>query len=155
MPPFNATPCSTQLLDRTRVQAEFMELEVTERALKNNPTRTIYELHRLREMGFRLSIDDFGTGYSSLSYLTQLPVNVIKIDHGFTMKMVNEGRSASIVRSTINLAHDLGMSVVAEGTADVHIWNALRTLGCGEAQGYYIARPMPIKQFPLWLKAGW
>lgn len=75
-----------ELLNRTNVQAEFIELEVTERALMNNPTGTIYELHRLRELGFRLSIDDFGKGYSSLSYFTRLPVNVIKIDHGFTMK---------------------------------------------------------------------
>lgn len=139
------------LLSTTNIDPKFIELEVTESSLIRNPVASIGELNCFREMGFRIYIDDFGTGYSSLNYLTQLPVDVIKIDHSFTMKMVNDHRSASIVRSTIHMAHDLGMTVVAEGTADIDIWNALDALDCDEAQGYYIARPMPIEDFPQWL----
>lgn len=152
-----ATPALAQylasLLKTTKIDPSLLELEVTERSLMRNPTGSIAELNRLRDMGFRLSIDDFGTGYSSLNYLTQLPVDVIKIDHSFTMKMVHDKRSATIVRSTIHMAHDLGMTVVAEGTADVDIWNALEALNCDEAQGYYIARPMPIEDFSNWLQS--
>lgn len=150
-----ATPALSRylaaLLRSTQIDPKFIELEVTERSLIRNPTTSIGELNRLRDMGFRLSIDDFGTGYSSLNYLTQLPVDVIKIDHSFTMKMIRDQRSAAIVRSTIHMAHDLGMTVVAEGTADVDIWNALEALDCDEAQGYYIARPMPVEDFSTWL----
>lgn len=142
-----------ELLRTTKIEPRLLELEVTERSLMRNPTGSIAELNRLRDMGFRLSIDDFGTGYSSLNYLTQLPVDVIKIDHSFTMKMVHDKRSATIVRSTIHMAHDLGMTVVAEGTADVDIWNALEALDCDEAQGYYIAKPMPIEDFSDWLQS--
>jgi EAL domain-containing protein (putative c-di-GMP-specific phosphodiesterase class I) len=142
------------LLAETEIAPRLIELEVTESSLLLNPTASIEELKRLHQMGFRLYIDDFGTGFSSLSYLTQLPVDVIKIDHSFTMKMVNDSRSAAIVRSTIHMAHDLGMTVVAEGTADLDIWNALDALDCDEAQGFYIARPMPIEDFPQWLKGG-
>lgn len=152
-----ATPALAEylagLLKTTKIDPSLLELEVTERSLMRNPTGSIAELNRLRDMGFRLSIDDFGTGYSSLNYLTQLPVDVIKIDHSFTMKMVHDKRSATIVRSTIHMAHDLGMTVVAEGTADVDIWNALEALDCDEAQGYYIARPMPIEDFSNWLQS--
>jgi diguanylate cyclase (GGDEF)-like protein len=139
------------LLSTTNIDPKFLELEVTETSLIRNPVASIGELNRFREMGFKIYIDDFGTGYSSLNYLTQLPVDVIKIDHSFTMNIVNDRRSAAIVRSTIHMAHDLGMKVVAEGTADLDIWNALDALGCDEAQGYYIARPMPIEDFPTWL----
>ena len=140
-----------QLLASTGVDPACLELEVTERSLLRNPATCIAELERLHAMGFRLSIDDFGTGFSSLNYLTQLPVDVLKIDHSFTMKMVLDPRSAAIVRSTIHMAHDLGLSVVAEGTADQAIWDALDDLGCDEAQGYFIARPMPVDEFAGWL----
>jgi EAL domain-containing protein (putative c-di-GMP-specific phosphodiesterase class I) len=104
-------------------------------------------------MGFRLYIDDFGTGYSSLSYLSRLPVDVIKIDHGFTMQMIEDARAASIVKSTVHLAHDLGMGVVAEGVSNARIWDALETLGCDEAQGYFVAAPMPAAKLLDWARA--
>lgn len=141
-----------ELLRTSRLDPSLIELEVTERSLIKNPAACICQLKRLRDMGCRLSIDDYGTGYSSLSYLTQLPVAVIKIDHSFTMKMVDDPRAAAIVRSTIHMAHDLDLTVVAEGTADRAIWNALAALDCDEAQGYYIARPMPIEAFSQWLE---
>jgi diguanylate cyclase (GGDEF)-like protein len=140
-----------ELLRSTGIDPALLELEVTERSLLRNPATSIAELERLHAMGFRLSIDDFGTGFSSLNYLTQLPVDVLKIDHSFTMKMVADSRSAAIVRSTIHLAHDLGLAVVAEGTADGAIWQALDELDCDEAQGYFIARPMPVEDFAGWL----
>jgi diguanylate cyclase (GGDEF)-like protein len=127
-------------------------LEVTESSLMQDPDASIAELERLSGMGFRLYVDDFGTGYSSLSYLSRLPVDVIKIDHGFTMKMIKDRRAAAIVKSTIHLAHDLGMTVVAEGVSERAIWDALCVLGCDEAQGYYIAPPLPAAEVLAWAR---
>lgn len=138
-------------LSESKVDPATIELEVTESSLMRDPVAAIAELRTLNDMGFRLYIDDFGTGFSSLNYLTQIPVDVIKIDHSFTMKMVHDARSAAIVRSTIHMAHDLGMTVVAEGTADAAIWRALAKADCDEAQGYHIAAPMPAEQFPHWI----
>lgn len=132
---------------------DWLGLEITESSLMNDSVTTIAELTRLSNMGFRLFVDDFGTGYSSLSYLMKLPVNVIKIDNAFTMHMIKDKGAAAIVKSTIELAHNLGMSVVAEGTADRQIWDALSELGCDEAQGHYISPPLPAHDFMPWLQA--
>jgi diguanylate cyclase (GGDEF)-like protein len=142
-----------ELLERHGSCAGLIGLEMTESSLMQNPTESIAELERLSGMGFKLYIDDFGTGYSSLSYLSRLPVDVIKIDHGFTMQMIDDRRAASIVKSTVHLAHDLGMSVVAEGVSNARIWDALQTLGCDEAQGFYVAAPMPACQLLDWARA--
>jgi diguanylate cyclase (GGDEF)-like protein/PAS domain S-box-containing protein len=141
------------LLNMHETSASALEFEVTESSLMANPTVSIAELGRLSSMGFRLYVDDFGTGYSSLSYLTQLPVDAVKIDHGFTMNMVRDERAAAIVKSTIHLAHDLGMIAVAEGTADRKIWDALAELGCDEAQGYFISPPLPAEGLLEWAHA--
>ncbi|HEX8787612.1 MAG TPA: GGDEF and EAL domain-containing protein, partial [Telluria sp.] len=125
------------LLARHGAGAGMIGLEMTESSLMRDPAASIAELERLRRMGFRLYVDDFGTGYSSLSYLSRLPVDVIKIDHEFTMAMIEDRRAAAIVKSTIHLAHDLGMKVVAEGVSERRIWDALLQLGCDEAQGHY------------------
>ena len=142
-----------ELLEQHGSCAGLIGLEMTESSLMQNPAESIAELERLSGMGFRLYIDDFGTGYSSLSYLSRLPVDVIKIDHGFTMQMIDDGRAASIVRSTVHLAHDLGMSVVAEGVSNARIWEALQALGCDEAQGFHVAAPMPAGQLLDWARA--
>jgi EAL domain-containing protein (putative c-di-GMP-specific phosphodiesterase class I) len=126
-------------------------LEVTESSLLRNPQDSIAELQRLRALGFELYVDDFGTGFSSLSYLADLPVQVLKIDHGFTCRMMRDRRAASIVRATIGLAHELELTVVAEGTADRATWDALQKLGCDVAQGYFVARPFPSAQMDSWL----
>lgn len=139
------------LLSTHGLAPDAIGLEVTESSIMRNPNVSIAELSRLSRIGFRLYIDDFGTGYSSLSYLTRMPVNVIKIDHEFTMKMVHDRRVAAIVRSTIQLAHELGMTVVAEGTADRAIWEALVAMDCDEAQGFLIARPFPATELRRWL----
>ncbi|QJE02168.1 EAL domain-containing protein [Massilia forsythiae] len=141
------------LLERHGSRAGMIGLEVTESSLMSNPTAGIAELQRLSAMGFRLYVDDFGTGYSSLSYLSRLPVDVIKIDHAFTMKMIDDPRAAAIVKSTIHLAHDLGMEVVAEGVSERRIWDALQALGCDEAQGYYIAPPLPAEDLLAWARS--
>ncbi|HEY8877805.1 MAG TPA: EAL domain-containing protein, partial [Roseateles sp.] len=104
-------------------------------------------------MGFKLSIDDFGTGYSSLAYLKRLPVDELKIDKSFVMAMERDLDDARIVRSTIELAHNLGLSVVAEGLETLKAWAMLAHLGCDEGQGYYISKPMPQEQFIAWVKA--
>ncbi|KQV40174.1 hypothetical protein ASC93_19280 [Massilia sp. Root335] len=142
-----------ELLERHGSCAGLIGLEMTESSLMQNPAESIAELERLSGMGFRLYVDDFGTGYSSLSYLSRLPVDVIKIDHGFTMQMIEDGRAASIVKSTVHLAHDLGMGVVAEGVSNARIWDALLTLGCDEAQGFYVAAPMPAGELLDWARA--
>ena len=141
------------LLERHDSCAGLIGLEMTESSLMQNPTESIAELERLSSMGFTLYVDDFGTGYSSLSYLSRLPVNVIKIDHGFTMQMTDDRRAASIVKSTVHLAHDLGLSVVAEGVCNASIWDALSALGCDEAQGYHVAAPMPAAHLLDWARA--
>lgn len=139
------------LLTTWGAQPDWLGIEITEGTLLNDPLAAIEELHRLHKMGVRLFIDDFGTGYSSLSYLMRLPVDVIKIDHSFTMHMLNDKGAAAIVKSTIELAHNLGMSVVAEGAENEEICDALLTLGCDEAQGYFISPPIPADNLVEWL----
>ncbi|MDX5445463.1 MAG: EAL domain-containing protein [Zoogloeaceae bacterium] len=128
-------------------------LEITESAIMDDPQRAEATLNRLAELGFKLSIDDFGTGYSSLAYLKRLPVNELKIDRSFVMAMERDESDATIVRSTIDLAHNLGLTVVAEGVENDAALAALRALRCDEAQGYHISRPLPVEAFGDWRAA--
>ena len=128
-------------------------LEITESAIMDDPERALSTLEHLHAMGFKLSIDDFGTGYSSLAYLKRLPVDELKIDKSFVMAMERDLDDARIVRSTIELAHNLGLSVVAEGLETVKAWAMLARLGCDEGQGYYVCKPMPQEQFIAWAQA--
>jgi diguanylate cyclase (GGDEF)-like protein/PAS domain S-box-containing protein len=146
-------PCLDALLSTWGGNPGWLGIEITESSLITDPDASIAELATLSGKGFRLFIDDFGTGYSSLGYLTRLPVNVIKVDHGFTMRMLEDTRAAAIVKSTIELAHNLGMTVVAEGTASKEIWDALVGYGCDEAQGFYVAEPFPAAEMGAWLKS--
>jgi EAL domain-containing protein (putative c-di-GMP-specific phosphodiesterase class I) len=116
----------------------------------DDPARAQLTLQHLHEMGVRLAIDDFGTGYSSLAYLKRLPVDELKIDKSFVMQMDRDSDDAKIVRSTVDLAHNLGLSVVAEGVETPSHWRVLRGLGCDYAQGYLIARPLSVAQFATW-----
>jgi diguanylate cyclase (GGDEF)-like protein len=125
-------------------------LEITESAIMDDPQRAEATLNRLAERGFKLSIDDFGTGYSSLAYLKRLPVNELKIDKSFVMGMEKDESDAKIVRSTIDLAHNLGLSVVAEGVENQAILDKLRELSCDEAQGYHMSKPIPLADFITW-----
>ena len=127
-------------------------MEVTESAVMNDPHHVSEVLDTLTERGIRFSIDDFGTGYSSLSHLKRLPVSELKIDKSFVRDMTRDRDDEAIVRSTIDLAHNMGLRVVAEGVESPEVLDRLRQLGCDEAQGYYIARPMPAEDFPAFLE---
>ena len=138
------------VLNRYNVPAAGLCLEITESAIMDDPQRAEATLNRLHERGFKLSIDDFGTGYSSLAYLKRLPVDQLKIDKSFVMAMEKVPGDAMIVRSTIDLAHNLGLAVVAEGVENAHIYHSLKKLGCDELQGYFISKPLPIHLFKEW-----
>ncbi|WP_367848001.1 EAL domain-containing protein [Rhodoferax sp. WC2427] len=142
------------LLAKHSVAPEGFCLEITESAIMDDPLRAEGTLKRLSERGFRLSIDDFGTGYSSLAYLKRLPVDELKIDKSFVMGMERDPDDAKIVRSTIDLAHNMGLSVVAEGVENIEIWHLLREQHCDEAQGYYMSKPLPVDAFKTW-RARW
>jgi len=132
-----------------------IEFELTESALMEDPDGALRILAGLKRLDVTLAIDDYGTGYSSLSYLRRLPVDTIKIDQSFVREMTSSRDAATIVRSTIALAHDLALKVVAEGVEDEPTFDALSELGCDMAQGYCISRPMPASEFPGWaLRAG-
>lgn len=129
-----------------------LKLEITEGSLMQDPERAETVVRKLAGMGLHLSIDDFGTGYSSLAYLRQLPVQELKIDRSFVMFMDKNVSDASIVKSTIDLAHNLGLRVVAEGIENEGVLGQLAKLGCDEGQGYFIGKPMPEKDFSVWLE---
>jgi diguanylate cyclase (GGDEF)-like protein len=129
-------------------------LEITESVIMEEPDTTIQVLTRLDGMGIRLAIDDFGTGYSSLAYIQQLPVTELKIDQSFISKLRDNHNDQTIVRSTIQLAHNLGLIVVAEGVDDEATWNVLEAMGCDVVQGFYVSRPMRAQDFGNWLHDG-
>ena len=131
---------------------EALELEITESVIMSDAARALEILWQIHHMGIALSIDDFGTGYSSLAYLKKLPANSIKIDKSFVMNMTDDENDAMIVRSTIDLAHNLGLKVIAEGVENREVWNRLTELGCDAAQGYYISRPLEAPETTKWLK---
>jgi diguanylate cyclase len=143
------------LLARWSVHPAQLTVEITESSLMDDPPRALQTIRTLSSMGVRISIDDFGTGFSSLSYLKQLPVDELKIDRSFVQHLANDKKDAAIVRSTIGLAHDLGLQVVAEGIEDMDTWTRLRALKCDTAQGYFISRPMPAQQLPEWVREQW
>jgi EAL domain-containing protein (putative c-di-GMP-specific phosphodiesterase class I) len=141
-----------RLLEASGLDGSVLQFEITESAMLTDPARSKLVLDRLASMGIRLSIDDFGTGYSSLSYLKRLPVSEIKIDRSFVMHMDIDESDATIVRSTIELAKNLGLDVVAEGVESARIWNQLSALGCTIAQGYHLCRPVPPPELRDWLQ---
>ena len=140
-----------KLLADHDVPADRLILEITESAIMSDETHSMDVLVRLSELGVCLSIDDYGTGYSSLSRLRRLPVDEIKVDRSFVAHMDHERGDALIVQSTVELAHNLGLRVVAEGVETEAIWNALRELGCDYAQGYFLCKPMGPDALCAWL----
>jgi EAL domain-containing protein (putative c-di-GMP-specific phosphodiesterase class I) len=115
------------------------------------PARAIAQLAALRATGVRLSVDDFGTGYSSLSYLRRLPINEVKIDRSFITSLTSNIEDQQIVRSIIDLAHNLSLDVIAEGVEDEPTWDQLTDLGCHTIQGHHLAAAMPISDLGPWL----
>jgi EAL domain-containing protein (putative c-di-GMP-specific phosphodiesterase class I) len=130
-----------------------ISLELTESVVMAKPDRTQQILERLRAMGFQLAIDDFGTGYSSLAYLGRLPVDEIKIDRSFVLKMSTSDGDRTIVQASIELAHKFGKRVVAEGVEDTTTLRLLEEMGCDQAQGYLISRPLPAEHLARWLES--
>lgn len=126
-------------------------LEITESAIMVDKDRALQILSRLSDMGVRIAIDDFGTGYSSLAYLSKMPVDEIKIDKSFVLDMRDNNANAVIVHATIQLGHNLGMSVIGEGVENVEVLEKLHSLGCDAAQGYYMTKPLPSEEFMAWL----
>jgi len=131
------------LLRDTNVSPESLELEITETSIMSDPQRVIRTLNQIRNLGVRFAIDDFGTGYSSFAYLTKLPVSCIKIDKSFVLNIETDRDSSVIVKSIIDLGHNLGLKVVAEGVETVEAKKMLRGFQCDEGQGYYFCRPVP------------
>jgi predicted signal transduction protein with EAL and GGDEF domain len=138
-------------LARAKVPAELLTIEITEGTVMTYPDLAQHILQELRDMGVRLSVDDYGTGYSSLSYLKNLPVHELKIDKSFIAGMTSNPSDAIIVQSAVDLGHDLGLSVVAEGIENAATLKALKTLGVDIAQGFHIGHPMPEKALQQWI----
>ena len=142
-----------ELLEAADVPPDRLQLEITESSMMDQPERALATLGALADVGVGLSIDDFGTGYSSLAYLQRLPVRELKIDRSFVMHVMTNSGDAEIVRSTIDLGHNLGLSIVAEGVEDEAAMTFLIDVGCDIAQGYYIAKPMRAADVPSWVRA--
>jgi diguanylate cyclase (GGDEF)-like protein len=139
------------LLDRYAVPAELLCIEITESGIMEDPAQAQGVLDGLHALGIHLAIDDYGTGYSSLSYVVRLPVDELKIDRSFVMGMVGDPTMLTVVRSTIELGHNLGLRVVAEGVEDEATLDLLRELGCDQAQGYFLSRPVSAAKLEEWL----
>lgn len=140
------------LLGRYNIEPYLLEIEITESALITHPQRALDNLKKLDRLGISIAIDDFGTGYSSLSYLTKLPLDTLKIDRSFVNEMLSSEFDSMIVASTISLAHNLSLKVVAEGVEDLATMDALAAMHCDQAQGYHIAKPLPVETFKSWLQ---
>ncbi|MBI3773992.1 MAG: EAL domain-containing protein [Gammaproteobacteria bacterium] len=139
-----------QLVEKTMLDAKLpfscLEIEITESLFMANADEAIKTLNELRELGVRISIDDFGTGYSSMSYLQRLPLNKLKIDKCFIDKVATGSGNVPITETMIQLAHNLGLYVVAEGVETIDQCNYLRKLDCDSFQGFYYSRPLPFEQ---------
>ncbi|MEA1989514.1 MAG: EAL domain-containing protein [Pseudomonadota bacterium] len=140
-----------KLMENAGVHNHLLEIELTERTVMNNADENIARFNQIRANGFGLSVDDFGTGYSSLSYLKKFPLSVLKIDKTFVDGIPGEEEDISIATAILKLAHSLNMNVVAEGVETLEQLEYLKNLECNLAQGYYISRPVPIKELEEWL----
>lgn len=140
-----------RLLHEWDAGPSWLELEITESALMDDPEQMLQVLKRLKDMGLALFIDDFGIGYSSLAHLKKRPVDYLKIDKSFVIDMTDDDDCAAIVRSTISIGHELNLKVVAEGVESDTALDRLTALGCDVVQGYFIGKPLPADEFELWL----
>ncbi|MCP5326563.1 MAG: EAL domain-containing protein [Oceanospirillaceae bacterium] len=139
-----------QLLARYQVDASQLEIEITESALMQDPEHALQVLREISQLGVSLAVDDFGTGYSSLAYLRQLPINCLKIDLTFVRHMLDNAQDEIIVNSIVHLAHNLNLTVVAEGVEDAATYQRLAQMGCDIAQGYYMSKPIVAGDVPAW-----
>lgn len=142
-----------RVLKKYQFPSHKLKLEITEGAMMDNPLQAVEVLTELHSMGIKLSIDDYGTGFSSMSYLKQLPVDELKIDKSFVIGLDKDKSNDAIVRSTIDLAHNLGLQVVAEGIETAEINEMLRSYRCDMAQGFHLSRPMPAEKIEALIKS--
>ena len=142
----------TACLSRHHVSPSYFTLEITESAIIEQADKALQAIHDLNAMGFSLSLDDYGTGYTSLSYLKDMPVDELKIDQSFIFSFLDNDKDSAIIQSTITLADNLGLEVVAEGIESREVLDRLKEMGCGKGQGYFIAKPMPPEDFSQWLE---
>ncbi|OUS31918.1 hypothetical protein A9Q99_02160 [Gammaproteobacteria bacterium 45_16_T64] len=140
----------TELLREHSLNASDIMLEITESAVMDNPEHAIEVLESFKALGIDLSIDDFGTGYSSLSQLKSMPVDELKIDKSFILNLPSNKDDQIIVQSTIQLGHNIGLRIVAEGVETIEAWHLLEQWGCDKLQGYFISKPMPAEDFAQW-----
>jgi diguanylate cyclase (GGDEF)-like protein len=143
----------SSILRETGLPPEWLDIELTESAIMSQGSGVVETLHSLKGLGVRLSVDDFGTGYSSLSYLRRFPLDTLKIDRSFIRGLEANEVDVAIVRAVVDLAHAIGLSVVAEGVETEGQWQALRSLGCDSIQGYLFSRPVPAEQLQTLLAA--
>jgi diguanylate cyclase len=143
----------TSMLAARGVSPEALQLEITEEFLMADHDRARSILDRLRRSGVQISVDDFGSGYSSLGYLRDLPIDELKLDRSFILPMTQDDRTAALVASTIGLAHGLGLRMVAEGVESDVAYTRLTHLGCDQAQGYFMSRPVPAADLDDWLSS--
>lgn len=137
----------------TGVKPEWIILEITEGSIITHPDLTLDILERLNSMGYKLSIDDYGTGYSSLAYLKKMPLTELKIDRSFVQDILVSENDDVIVNATINLAHNLGFKVTAEGVESAEIMVKLKSYGCDIAQGYYLSKPISVSDLNQWMES--
>lgn len=142
-------------VDTSGIPPELLTFEVTESAAMNDPAAAAAALRSFRDLGIAISMDDYGTGQSTLSYLKQLPLNELKIDRSFAQFAHRNRSDAALVRSTVSLAHERGLKVVAEGVEDMECLVFLRSIQCDFAQGYLISRPVPAPELLLQLQGAW
>jgi EAL domain-containing protein (putative c-di-GMP-specific phosphodiesterase class I) len=135
------------ILKETGLEASYLEFELTETALMQDPQSTIEVLHELKDMGIQLTLDDFGTGYSSLSYLRRFPIDALKIDRSFVHGLCTDADDAKIVSAVINLGRSFHLQVIAEGVETRAQFIALQGQNCAEGQGYYFQRPLAASEF--------
>ena len=139
------------LIDKYQINPAKLELEITETALMQDPDGAVELLNQISKLGVKLSIDDFGTGYSSLGYLRRLPIDTLKIDRVFVRDMLTNEQDGIIVRSTITLAHNLNLKVIAEGVEDQETMLSLHIMNCDMVQGFYISRPLDGANVNAWI----
>jgi EAL domain-containing protein (putative c-di-GMP-specific phosphodiesterase class I) len=140
-----------KILQEFTVLPARLELDVAETVLLSDPARAVDCIRQLSALGLQIAIDDFGTGYTSMTYLKEMLVAKIKIDKSFVTNMAESHSDAMIVRTTVELGHNLGLKGVAEGVESQVVWGKLKALGCDDAQGYHMGRPMPADGFAEWL----
>jgi EAL domain-containing protein (putative c-di-GMP-specific phosphodiesterase class I) len=141
-----------EVLEQTGLGADFLELEITESTVMQNPEKTVKILSAFKAMGIQLAIDDFGTGYSSLAYLKQFPIDCLKVDQSFIQDIPGDEDDVAITRAIIALAQSLKLKVVAEGVENAEQLKILRGLGCDQMQGDYCSKPLPEPEFVDFLR---